>query len=231
MKRGEAYITFRRERFVLHSRRNQKTHSGLYLNEIYVPPADRGKGVAGEMLRSILKLADTHRTTLFLEPREADGPTEKQLVQWYERHGFKRATSNLYMRTPEAPPKHPLADRHRALAEQADPPGSTSRAGAGFRQQRRRKLRSSRHKANPRRQPTSNGSPPNACRRGSTPRGSEWRSRCNSPSGITSRCSATAEREPAQHTGAAGSPRERTPHAKRVHRGYTLDATIRTEFR
>ena len=108
VKRGEAYITFRRERFVLHSRRNQKTHSGLYLNEIYVPPADRGKGIAGEMLQSILKLADTHRTTLFLEPREADGLTEKQLVQWYERHGFKRATSNLYMRTPESSPKDPL---------------------------------------------------------------------------------------------------------------------------
>ena len=148
VKRGEAYITFRRERFVLHSRRNQKTHSGLYLNEIYVPPADRGKGIAGEMLQQ-------HPQARGHPPDDAVPGAEGGRRPDGKAAGAVVRTARIQARDQQPLHAHagvvaegPPADRHRALAEQADPPGSTSRAGAGFRRQCRRKLRSSRHKAN-----------------------------------------------------------------------------------
>ena len=128
VRRGGAYVTFRRERFILHGRASQRTHTGLYLNEVYVPPGERGKGVAREMLATVLEQADANQTCLFLEPTEADGLAQDQLVWWYKRHGFARLTGNLYMRTPTPAPKRPLLSAiARWLTDRAWP-GDTGKA-------------------------------------------------------------------------------------------------------
>lgn len=73
---------------------------GLIVNRINVPAAHRGKGIASNLLREVVKEADKTGTTLFLEIYPSGGLNFNQLRNWYLRHGFEK-WSVLYRRLPK----------------------------------------------------------------------------------------------------------------------------------
>lgn len=55
----------------------------------------RGQGYGSKVLNLICEDADRENVTLFLEPVASDGLTQKELVAWYERHGFDWGTWHM----------------------------------------------------------------------------------------------------------------------------------------
>lgn len=49
----------------------------------------RGEGYGTEILNQIIADADAEKVTLLLEPSASGGLSQAELVNWYERHGFK----------------------------------------------------------------------------------------------------------------------------------------------
>ncbi|MCY4511819.1 MAG: GNAT family N-acetyltransferase [Acidobacteria bacterium] len=96
-------MTVRRETFFVNG------YKGIYLNEVYVKPADRGRGVARSMLDEVTRAADRHGRNIFLEPLASDGLDRDALVAWYTRLGFRRIGSTIYMRTPRPTLRQRLA--------------------------------------------------------------------------------------------------------------------------
>ena len=93
--RGGSYVTVRREVFLING------HEGVYLNEIYVPPGERRRGVGTAMLKEVTRAADRHGRNVFLEPLAGDGADQDALVEWYGRHGFRPIAATIYMRAPK----------------------------------------------------------------------------------------------------------------------------------
>jgi ribosomal protein S18 acetylase RimI-like enzyme len=63
---------------------------GWAIESIYVPPAQRRKGLAHDLLREVTRDADNDGITLFLsiQPDSSGGMNEVQLLLWFRRHGF-----------------------------------------------------------------------------------------------------------------------------------------------
>lgn len=74
---------------------------GLILTRINVPKASRGRGVARQLLATILADADRENVTLFLEISPSDGLSFSQLEAWYKRHGFIKFGWHAYCREPK----------------------------------------------------------------------------------------------------------------------------------
>ena len=81
----------------------------IVLREInVVDEGARGKGNATEVLRDFLKAADEAGKTIFIEPtpikkyENKNNLTERQLINWYERHGFKKINDQVWKREPGA---------------------------------------------------------------------------------------------------------------------------------
>ncbi len=71
-------------------------HPKCYLvTRINVPKSSRGKGIASRLLDKILGNADTEGVTLEVHPMPSGGLTRKELVKWYERHGFRWGQSRV----------------------------------------------------------------------------------------------------------------------------------------
>ena len=71
------------------------------ITRINVPAKHRGKGVASELLRECITLADETKTKLFLEISESDGLNRGQLEAWYRRYGFKGSPIGVMIRKPK----------------------------------------------------------------------------------------------------------------------------------
>jgi len=56
---------------------------------------DRGKGFASETLRIVCSFADDHKLDIFLEIEASDGMTERELMDWYWRFGFRGSTTEM----------------------------------------------------------------------------------------------------------------------------------------
>lgn len=69
----------------------------LFLTELWVPPAVRGRGYAGALLSAVTEWADGSGTDLWLYCAE-HGPVPRlnrtQLQALYAKHGFKRCSMN-----------------------------------------------------------------------------------------------------------------------------------------
>lgn len=73
----------------------------LFLGELWVPPAARGRGIATGLMRAATRWADRSRTDLWLYADPfGNGPklTKRGLVEFYEVFGFERVSprSQLY---------------------------------------------------------------------------------------------------------------------------------------
>lgn len=65
-------------------------HPGYYLlTRINVPKAMRGRRIASSLLNEILEDADAEGVTLEIHPMPSGGLSKKELISWYERHGFQ----------------------------------------------------------------------------------------------------------------------------------------------
>lgn len=58
------------------------------ITRINVMERFRNQGYGAKILDMILKDADGEKVTLFLQPVASGGLDEKELINWYERHGF-----------------------------------------------------------------------------------------------------------------------------------------------
>lgn len=72
----------------------------LWLNLIAVPAALRGKGVAREILNTIIATADERGWSIRIEPSTGFGADLRRLVGWYRRVGFELSAPGLMMRRP-----------------------------------------------------------------------------------------------------------------------------------
>ena len=60
----------------------------------------RGLGLGSQILKEILDDADKEGVVLFIEPSASGGLSQKELEEWYERHGFTWGAWHL-RRTPQ----------------------------------------------------------------------------------------------------------------------------------
>jgi GNAT superfamily N-acetyltransferase len=78
----------------------------LMLSTIYVLTHQRGKRKGSELLCYAINYADLEQKDLWIVPfAPADSQfNETQLIEWYQRYGFKQSTHNkfLYKRSPGA---------------------------------------------------------------------------------------------------------------------------------
>jgi hypothetical protein len=78
---------------------------GGYLWLFSFRSVERSKGNASRCLDFLCSLADKHQITISLSPGPfgKDGLNKRQLLAWYQRHGFeKRNDFPVYMREPKA---------------------------------------------------------------------------------------------------------------------------------
>jgi ribosomal protein S18 acetylase RimI-like enzyme len=61
-----------------------------YISRINVPVRHRGKGVGRALLQECLADADKEGVRLHLYPSESDGLRLQELIDWYERYGFRQ---------------------------------------------------------------------------------------------------------------------------------------------
>ena len=74
-------------------------HDGLFLNYIATAPEQRRKGIGRELLyRSLLSSRKRHQNKITLDVFQDNKPA----YQWYERLGFRRKFSNLWLSIPLA---------------------------------------------------------------------------------------------------------------------------------
>ena len=73
---------------------------GKIITRINVPPEFRSQGHGSSLLKSVVKVADSELTTLFLEIQQSDGLSYSELESWYGRHGFMQ-WKGLYRRKPQ----------------------------------------------------------------------------------------------------------------------------------
>ncbi len=71
-----------------------EVENGVHIDEIEVPEALRGKGIATKALTALCNLADEYRFELEGGPIGfSDDPNRKRFVAWVRRFSFRRDTS------------------------------------------------------------------------------------------------------------------------------------------
>lgn len=75
------------------------------ITRINVPKGQRQQGIGTDLLKEILADADREGMTLHIEVQASDGPSRKQLRQWYMKYGFVSSDVFKYflIRTPQPP--------------------------------------------------------------------------------------------------------------------------------
>ena len=73
----------------------------LYLDELYIVPEERGKGIAGDFMDLLVKIAPKDTVLLQLEVDAAN----KGLVKFYKRHGFEATKDCVMTRQIKAQPE------------------------------------------------------------------------------------------------------------------------------
>lgn len=91
----------------------QQTPTDAWIDWVFVPPAHRGKGLAGRLMARVLADADAAGITVSLEPRACAGLDQGALERWYQGFGFgdtgrRGDFGPIYQRAPAA------AQRRRA---------------------------------------------------------------------------------------------------------------------
>ncbi|MEZ6184806.1 MAG: GNAT family N-acetyltransferase [Planctomycetota bacterium] len=59
-----------------------------WIDWVFVPPAHRGEGLAGQLMQAVLQDADAAGVRVSLEPRACAGPAQAKLEAWYRAYGF-----------------------------------------------------------------------------------------------------------------------------------------------
>jgi len=70
--------------------------SHAYLEEVYVFPVHRRRGIASRLLRRVTADADREDVALYLDIVPGDGMDADQLRDWYGRHGFVSRTGHMW---------------------------------------------------------------------------------------------------------------------------------------
>lgn len=76
--------------------------SGWTITRINVPKQHRGKGRGSQLLKQILRDADSEGVELWLEVSPSDGLSYDELFAWYVRHGFDETHYGYLVRLPDA---------------------------------------------------------------------------------------------------------------------------------
>ena len=102
MKRGYGWIEDGLETWLF----TQPWLDGCGIYGLRVPPQQRGRGIAGTLLRQLMLDADRASTILYIgagAPSEDNGLSLKALIAWYERCGFVylRGSYSLWRRLPK----------------------------------------------------------------------------------------------------------------------------------
>lgn len=75
-----------------------EVENGVHIDEIEVPEALRGKGIATKALAALCHLADEYRFELNGGPVGfSEDPNRKRFVAWLRRFGFRRDTSAAFL--------------------------------------------------------------------------------------------------------------------------------------
>lgn len=67
-----------------------------YFNRLFVQPGCRGNGVGSELLAHLLKQIHKKGDTLLLEISPYGELDDKELQMFYERHGFRKRSENVW---------------------------------------------------------------------------------------------------------------------------------------
>ena len=66
------------------------------IEEVYVQPAHRRRGIGGRLLSRVTADADREGVTLYLDIVPGDGMDADQLRAWYGRHGFVSRPGHMW---------------------------------------------------------------------------------------------------------------------------------------
>jgi GNAT superfamily N-acetyltransferase len=77
---------------------DDEVENGVHIDEIEVPEASQGKGIATKALAALCNLADKYRFELNGGPVGfSEDPYRKRFVAWLRRFGFRRDTRDAYL--------------------------------------------------------------------------------------------------------------------------------------
>ena len=98
-EKGTVFIFERGERIIgyailINSWSNEFGGTMLFLDELYVLPAERGQGIAGDFIDLLAKVAPKDTVVMQLE---AD-PSKKKLMRFYGKKGFEATKGRIMIR-------------------------------------------------------------------------------------------------------------------------------------